>query len=539
MKLKKLINKKLIIFSITIWFILYISGMQDFYFAKIYELGGFQKLTRLFTKALSLSLIYIISFLFYNMYTTRKTKETQSRAIITFSYFAILMIFLLLTWPGAWTWDDVFIVSEAKWYNVSAWQHIFSGLFHIICLQIIPFPQGVIIIQSILSSFIVGYCIVKLASFINNAKHCLILKFVLFTVLLSPVLLTFILSGFRMGLYSYLELFLATKLFVMYKEGRSAPLTDLLTICSLTIIIGAWRSEAIYYPVAIFFVLLFMGKKIITLSNTIVLTLCSLVSVFGIGNINNALIGNDNYSLTATVGIMVELVRSADESDSAELAKIDKVMDVEYIINHPSATGETCFWDEECIKSYTEEEYSEYIQAYLKLALKYPTVALKAAGDIFVQTGSGLYFKSSLTNLYKNPTTQHMWKQIKGVDAIDVDFRYNVMCFLRGVDNNLNTTPLYFFTWNLFIPLILSIIFLIYKLCKKEFATVLIILTVLCRVPLIFLTASAPYFMYYASTYICMSIFNAVFIFDIIINLINKKKERKNENKPNEEKYVN
>ena len=99
---------------------------------------------------------------------------------------------------------------------------------------------------------------------------------------------------------------------------------------------------------------------------------------------------------------------------------------------------------------------------------------------------------------------------------------------MNGTDSNDNLTIIHNVFWNLFIPFTLILICLIYKLIKKEWFMVFLILTVISRIPIVFATAPAPYFMYYLSAYLCTYIISAIVIIEFISNLIDQKiKSRK------------
>ena len=73
-----------------------------------------------------------------------------------------------------------------------------------------------------------------------------------------------------------------------------------------------------------------------------------------------------------------------------EIDIINKVLDVEFILENPGNTGEKNFWMEGVVKDYSDEEYYDYLKAYLKLAIKYPDVTFKSMWNIFENAGSGM-----------------------------------------------------------------------------------------------------------------------------------------------------
>ena len=122
-------------------------------------------------------------------------------------------------------------------------------------------------------------------------------------------------------------------------------------------------------------------------------------------------------------------------------------------------------------------------------------------------------------------------KQWESIDSkfkhpLNLESRKNVINFLCGVDNDDNITIIYTIFWNLFIPITLAIVCLIYYIWKRNWYIALIILGIIARIPLVFLTAPAPFFMYYLSTYLCLYIIIATTIFKIILKLKHRPNKR-------------
>ena len=139
--LDKIFNKTVFAATMLIWSILNICEVQKLYFVETDTAKVFPM------KLLHILFLYSIIFAIFTMYKSKDTKKGKYRIIVTLATFAGFFLLLILTWPGTWSWDDVFIVQKASQYDTSAWQHFFSGIFHILCLQTIPFVSGVIIMQ--------------------------------------------------------------------------------------------------------------------------------------------------------------------------------------------------------------------------------------------------------------------------------------------------------------------------------------------------------------------------------------------------------
>ena len=501
-------------------------------------------MTFIIIKIIQVVFLYAIFRKIYSLYIKRKDSKVKNEIIIGAIYFVILMIFLALTWPGAWSNDDITILKNAETYNLTPWHHFFSGLFVTLCLQTIPIPAGVMIIQILIASLIVGYSFSNISELYGETKkQKIVIQVVLGLIALFPPVVLYILSGFRMGMYSYVELLLITKMLVLYKEKKELPFRELLHISFLTIIVSCWRTEGIYYPFLILILYFILGKKVINRKTAIIAFFIIMIIDFSIGKINNLMIGNNDYSISGTMEGLTAVVEASDDiKDKEELEAINKIVDVEFIKDNPDMLSEDVYKTVGIGKEYTDEEYSEFLKGYIKLALKYSEVALESMWKMFWKAGSGLgeNGKQTTHNMVNNNWSfaqdltvmgTNAWREWRKVNSankepINVELRNNVIFFLNGSDADNNLTIIHNIFWNFFIPFTLILICLIYKLIKKDWFMVMLILTVIARIPIVFVTAPAPYFMYYLSAYLCTYILSAIVIFEIIINLKNKKKIR-------------
>ena len=279
-KILKLINWKALLVAFLIFFYLNVSGVQDLYF---YAKNISLKLL-IIVKVLHLVLLYLIFAKIHLLLIKIHESKIKSEIIISIIYFVILLSLLFLVWPGTWSWDDITILRNAAKFELTPWQHFLSGIFQILCLQTIPIPSGVIIIQILISSLIVGYSISNISTLYGkNKKQVIILQVVLGLILLSPPLIMYILSGFRMGMYSYLELLLITELIILYKKQNKATFKDIIKISFLTIIISCWRTEGLYYPFFILILFFILGKKVISKKIAILIFFIIMITNFYIG----------------------------------------------------------------------------------------------------------------------------------------------------------------------------------------------------------------------------------------------------------------
>ena len=519
------INIKLVIFTMIIWLFCYI--FQAFYFVNPY------------TFSLKIAILNILHYFFlygiiYYIFLLKNYK-LKFQALISLIYFLVIFVLLLLTWPGMWSWDDIYIASNAKYFSLTPWQHFYSGIFHILCLKTLPFISGIIIIQSIIASLIVGYCINKIVLiFTQNEKQKKVLSICLFLIMLSPPLISYILSGFRMGIYSYCELLLIVEMISLFKEKKEVSTDKLVKICLLTIIISCWRTEAFYYPIFVFIFLIINSKYIKKLAIFLFLFV-TVISVIFTHFLNNCLIGDNTYELTSSINTVVNLLRESNDDDIKEIEKIGKVIDLDKFNNNPNYSGEYYFWNG-YIKEYSESDYDEYMNAYFKLALKYPKVVIKSIFQIFLESSLGIKYKDNETcrnnieslQIFNEETRSGaIWNNVPKIfkNPINKSLREFVITLLLGSKNVKHTTIIYNIFWNLIIPIVFMFICLIYKLIRKNWTEIIIILAFFCRIILVMIASPAPYFMYYLSFYTCSYFISVVYLFELIVYI--RKVKRK------------
>lgn len=489
--------------------------------------------TSIMVKMLHFFFLYLIINNIRRLILERKKEKTKREIIISLIFFAISFTTLLLVWPGVWSWDDIFIVAGTYNYNFNPWQHFFSGLFHNLCVQTIPFNTGVIIMQILIASMITGYIITNLVDIvkIKKEKQKRMMMFLLFIPTILPPVLEYLLGGFRMGIYSFLELLLITKLLICYINKKEIDLKELIEISLLTIVVASWRTEAIYYVGCLFIIFMLYGKKVITIRKSIITTCIVLLCVILVGKYNTHLIGNNDYSITASILPVSELVKKADKvTDKEALDNINQLIDIQMIYDNPNKSGASYYWDGIARDGYTSKDYSDYMKGYLSLAFKYPNVALGSMANNFFKA-SGIIVKNkkrggivtavnggSLELFNMDNRGAQFWERTNSFlrHPFSINIRNKVLRLLDNVKENGDVLPLYYFNWNLFIPLIMLVVTTIIMLIRKKWLLSFLGLTIFARVILVFVTACSPYFMYYLSVYLVGYIYSITMIYMLI-----------------------
>ncbi len=288
----------------------------------------------------------------------------------------------------------VFIYTSAVHYDLDPWQHILTSVFHILCMETLPIAGGVPIMQFIIASLIAGYVPVAIGSaFPQGRRH--IWEVLTFIPLLSPPLLTYLYSGFRMGIIPYFEILLIAMMLCHLKD-ENLYLTDVIRLMLVTILIAAWRTESFYY-IGLLFLFLLYHKKSVTLMKSIMITGLTAVCVFSIGKINASMIGNNNYAIMATIVPMKQMV---DENVLTKEDKetVSKVLKVGFMQEYAQFSAEELYFMENGIvrEIYSDEDYRAYKKVYCKNVLLHPATVIRATGKVFLQA-AGLDIRNGKT----------------------------------------------------------------------------------------------------------------------------------------------
>lgn len=521
-KLKK--NWCSILITTVIWLITNISPIHKIF------LDDTMGINVILSMILQYAVLFSIVRQIVILWLERKEEVVKQEIVIACAFATIYFTALVLVWPGMWSWDDVSILNNAQHYNLTAWQHFLSGLWHTVCLRTFPFSSGVLIMQVTVASLITGYCISHIADvfFGQNKRFRILSEIVLFLPTIAGPVMMYLFTGYRMGIYSFLELLLVTIMLLHVKTEGKLEKLDFICIIGLTVIVASWRSEAIYYPILMVLIFVAMGKEKVKRYQAIVCMMIALFATVLIGKYNDKLIGTNNYSVSATVLPVGELIKTCDwKADVEEIQAIHNVLNVDVIYLNGSWSGEAYLWNA-IQPGYTKEDLEGYYRAYLKLALKYPETVIRETGQMFLNTAGILLDENGCpivrtTCTGTNVSTMGLtgfdtWTSNGSLfaDAINTNVRENAIRWIACIDSNGKATWAFRIVWNLLIPLSLSCICMVYLLIKKRCGLCAIFLCVCARVPLITLTACAPYFMYYLSVYLVGYVLSLTVLMEIV-----------------------
>nr|MBQ8251989.1 hypothetical protein [Lachnospiraceae bacterium] len=515
MDIIKKVDVRAVLISMGIWIAL---NTSDIYDTAFYDNGK----NVMGIKVLHLIVLY--SFVRVATYYVLNRNEKHIRHILLWGgIFGIVVsgIFFFV-WPGTWSWDDVFIYTSALNYDLNSWQHFLSSIFHIISLQSIPLAGGVICVQILVAAILVGESVVRIAESLPvQGKNRLITEFLLFLPTVSLPVITYLYSGFRMGIYCYFELFYLACVYSAVKKHKKITFLNMVLLIFVTVIVASWRTEGIYYLLFLPVVLLIMRRrKQISVIYAIAVFVLSVVFVSKITYYNNSLIGDNDYSITATIVPLVATVSDENaEIREDELHDIGTVIDLDVIYQHSGYKAEEMFYMGLVKSGYSKDEYNKFMKAYAKIIVRNPAIAIKSMGNMFLQA-AGVKIENGRTlqrtvitntaggalSLYDN-TTAHskafLQMKIKGkYPLLGQEIREKAILCLSCTGKDGKVTPAYYICWNLMIPLCLLFACLLFSIWRRKGVLCLVMVSIFVRFVILFATSCAPYMMYYLSVYL-------------------------------------
>ena len=486
-------------------------------------------------------LLSLWCFGFYVFRQAREGNKAIRRGLQVFAlYFAILMVILILLWPGTWYWDDIGVLSSARCYDVLPWQHFLSSFFQNIFLQLIPTPGGVIFMQLLIAGIIVSYVITDLEEtfcagqmLLKNRAADILVKLLPF--LLPPVLL-YQYSGFRMGAYIFYEvLVLGFILCISYRERRIGWVM-LLFAGLATAVLSMWRTEGFLYAPVVILLIFLQDKDILSLKKKLFTTGVIFLGIFAISSYQKARSGNSDYSVVAILRPLSEVVRAADPEEDKELLQaVDRVVGIQVILDNPGVNGEDLLWKYELpIYEYTGEEYSGFMKAFLGLCIRHPKAVAKERIKVFVDT-SAIHGRTNPTNvvgtyyLFDPEEQNDNQREFVSWNAplnrpVSEGLRQRFLLLLGALRSDFSEMITYRLVWDTIIPIGAVIVFWIYLLIKRRWKAFIAVSAVALRLPILFLTAPATWTMYYLSFYLTGYL---ILVWVIVLKAVGKRQKTK------------
>lgn len=467
----------------------------------------------LFMHVLSKILVFfalwgILEFLFYGI--------RHKKLLFSFlGFFILYLILLLCSYPGYYMSDDTVIFGYATRYYPVYWHNYLTSLFYMVGMSLFPASTGPILLNDLCLAMVFAYIYYK-TDLLYSSK----VKYIILLCGLMPFVLLSGLMCFRPALYSPFFLFFFAFLYFEKKEKKTLTPQKLLLLAALAGVLCFWRSEGI---VLIVFCLLLIpicyGKDIKKLA----LFLLAFAVFFSAMKLPQSkgeekYYGSD-YLIISTIRPLSLIIHRDQTYPGAreDLANIDAVIDLDYISYETlSCSSYNRYNSDYNAGHFTEtgadgETQKAYLKSALRLIVHNLDLYFAERLQLFLVT-NGIYDYDASLVLGLEPVTTsefHLYQSDKayGYELIKGNQRLPI----SGSD----AVPSFLFKYGgeAYLPvLILLILTCIYTLVKKNWVSFWVLLSLLAREAVIFLTAPASFIQYSYPT-----MFVTVFIVLILI----------------------
>jgi hypothetical protein len=470
------------------------------------------------TEALALvALILMWSVGFEAFRKVREGDKFYRRCVEIFKvYFTVQIFLLVILWPGTWAWDDIMALQyREQFYEMFAWQHVITSIWQITLLHILPFPGGIVLLQQLVIAICVSLSLSVMErdlglDRLKNKRIDLVIKLLPF--LMPPVLL-YQYSGYRIGILVYFELVCIIFLAKALMKGISKR--ECYILSALIAIVAEWRSENIIYAVVWLLALAILNKRGVKARNCIYAALICIGTFISVHALQNASMENPYvYSISSTMRPAVALLHKADsEKDQNELKALYRIINKEFVEAHPEANGEIVFgMSQLALQDLSHEEYQAYMNAVVKLALKYPGTVLNERFSVFVNAmgvnGAVLQVTNVLHAAHlmdiNYPNDQLNFLRNSGWILVKPRFpvaRRDFVLTLGQQDSIGKAKLLYYILWNSFIPVFILLGFFVSTLVKRQWFQCVVLGTIVIKLGIVILAEPSPWIMYFLTQY--------------------------------------
>jgi hypothetical protein len=421
---------------------------------------------------------------------------------------------LLLIWPGFWTVDSYFVMAKAQQNWISTWQSVFTAIYFPVSMVLIPSVIGPVIVQVIFGSIVAGYVVARTIEVLRRPwlGYALILPF-----LTLPVLL-FDQYPLRSTVHGYIELAVVFRILIV--RARPELVADryreFVFLSAAITLLAFWRAECVLYLLLI--PMLAVTLRVFRLSDAgarrrSALVAGSLVAAVVLVNVGVAgVLSNVKYSVTAIVNpLSVMLHQPLGGPDlKANLAAIDRVIDLDLVREMPSAYDIPSYWTDRLMRPDYAAHMGELQRAYISLVAQNPGAFLEARLRTFLATNSlGDFprkYARGLEAIYSAgplAATRAVFEERNpSMVPFDRDLQEDVIRAFLLLDAQDDDLPLGPLIWNAIPALGLMIVCFVGSLLRRSWVTAGVLGILLARAGIVFATAPARYFMYYFFAYL-------------------------------------
>lgn len=446
--------------------------------------------------------------------------------------FGVYAIFLLLSWPGNWNNDEFLVLGTIQHFSIQFHQSLLTNLFYILCIMLYPNCGTIILVQSLICSWIGAY------SFRVLRRKNKYMAIILYIALLMPPTIYYILYPLRVTLYSFFVLLLFTYSFELINQKKQVTIKQIIKLGLLVAIISFWRLESRIFLVllpGLWGIWLYRQKR----KKIIIWLLASVFLPFSLLTQINSAFVDKKTSQVATLhsfvtGISVLLtnhelysIRNMNEI----IDSINKVMNVRELIENASATDLYAVYYHIAPYNFNDEEYRECLKSFAELIIcnpieysfaKYELFAHSVAlpgYDFWISPAKSVEEAEAIAISYGvSPSILKIYK------PINEKLRAEISYFLTGMYMLPDSgTMAYVYMWNLWMPIVLLLLACVLLSLLKKGYMIMLDISIILNFLIVYMTAPSVNSMYFYPFYLV-----GVFIFScVLIILEGRKSERK------------
>lgn len=445
-----------------------------------------------------LVLLYLIYFLWRSLYRIAigfiKGAHSVEKSILPYALIYLIPIIGVLIFKlpeGFLSNDESLIFAEAAALNTYTWFYYLTTYYYIITMMLIPSWLGPILVKVALQVMVCGYCVCRMHTYLKNSygKRISVLAFLMYLPFMMFPVLAYTTSAHRIPVYYLIYVLLLFKLAMDRLEQRELDNRTFLYLTFGAALITQWRTEGIYMAVLYPILLLLsypslMDKENISESRSrgikmiaVIIAVQYIISIPQNGFAPHRMQDQaDNrmgpfwaYTITNMYRNGLDLDKNSKDMekiwrylDKGTLQAInDDLRDINYedvlILYYPGYTG--------LKEEAAPEDYNAYVEGCKSIFVNNI--------DVFLKTRWGAFCYAAL------PYHLVYDSGIKGL----------LFSIFKGG------------FYNLFIPCLLMLVFLVMSLIKKAWQYFFMLGGMCCHWFIVFVLAPASYFKYYLPVY--------------------------------------
>lgn len=416
-------------------------------------------------------------------------------------YLIVILAVCFIKLPeGYLTGDETRIAESALNLQHYTWFYYITTYFYIVSFMLVPIYIGPIIVKLIIEYLVIGYVIYRIKKVLGKPYGYF--GYALF--LLYPVV-AYTTSAHRLPIYFLLYLLLMVILIFDGIEKIQLSPRKAFFLLFLCAVLTQWRTEGIYLAVIVPILMFFAYSNIRKVKPVLLVIISTLIIQYIVSVPQNGFVASEMgaaaddrmkpfYAYTIT-----NMFRNGldEEKNAEDLAIVDKYLSIDKIKAINDYYGDINY--EDVLILYQPEYIGVREEASVTDFFNYAG-ALKRIFinniDVLLKTRVGAFRYAALP--------YHIVKD-SGIVSFGISLIKSVM-------------------YNLFIPLAIILIILLYSLFKRKWFTFFLCGGVLAHWFIVFVLAPASYFKYYFPVYI---IAYCYLLLIILTSIYNKKGNRK------------